>query len=88
MGIPLFQYTRESLTGRARCRPGWKGKQILEVEVAVSRFSATPKPPGDPRTDSEWESAMFKGRSTAWRQATYSDLQGVRLSISPIGQEP
>jgi hypothetical protein len=86
----MHKFHETTLTGRARARPGWFGKQVLQVEVRTLSFSACPPMPGsDPQA---WRERMRRQGtvSYAWRDATWEDLtEPERLTLVPRqGIEP
>lgn len=72
MRMPRFHEAR--LTGHARARPGWFGRQVLQVEVATLSYSACPPMPGSDRK--EWEAKMKEAGETtySWRDASWADI--------------
>lgn len=76
----MFQRTEAELTGRVRARPGWFGRQIMQVEVRTFWYSASPPPPG--RDAAAWREQMIKttgGQRLGWRDATWEDTQVLQL---------
>jgi|GEM_PF-5978970 hypothetical protein len=75
------------LTGRARVRPGWRGRLVLQVEVLTTIYSACPPMPGrDPR---EWRNLMrSEGEQRLhWRDAAWDDMHALdRLDLVPAGE--
>lgn len=76
VAIPLRH--EEELTGRARARPGWFGRLVLQVEVLITSYSACPPRPGADRN--AWRELMRSQgtQRTHWRDATWDDLQARR----------
>lgn len=82
------QHWEWRLTGRARVRPGWFGRQILQVEVRELAYSACPPRPGsDPVA---WRELMRRQgtESSSWRDATFVDVQMHGLILKNWGHEP
>jgi hypothetical protein len=52
------------LTGRARVRPGWFGRQILQVEVRHTSYRGF-----------DFERANPLSSWSRWRDATWEDMQ-------------
>lgn len=52
------------LTGRARVRPGWFGRQILQIEVRHTSYRAF-----------DFERATPLSSWNGWRDATWEDMQ-------------
>jgi hypothetical protein len=77
----------ESRTGRARARSSWTGKLILQIEWLVEEFSRCPPPPGQ-KNDDEWRQFCFQRSHTAWRDATWDDIQARGYSLTNIGHVP
>ena len=75
-------YVEAHLTGRARVRPGWRLRPILQVEVSTLEYSASPPMPG--RNPAEWDRAMrAQGTTTlSWRDATWEDFAQPSLTIA------
>lgn len=57
---------RHECTGRARPRPGWRGRQVLQVEVRWTSFDAF---------DFDCLHPLHTGLK--WRDATWEDLQAL-----------
>lgn len=63
-----------TLTGRARARPGFWGRQVLQVEVELERYTVLPPPPH--RDPSTWDVRRPQGSPwLEWRDAMWSDVQ-------------
>lgn len=78
------RYRESALTGRARVRPGWFGRQILQVEVGTLTYSSCPPMPGrDPKV---WLELMRAEGTVShhWRDAEWFDMQ--TLETFTIGQ--
>lgn len=75
------------LTGRARVRPGWFGRLILQVEVRTLTYSACPPMPGV--SSAEWRGRMRADgeATTAWRDATWEEVS-TGLTLRNWGHEP
>lgn len=75
------------LTGRARVRPGWRARLVLQVEVRTVAYSACPPMPGrDPRT---WREQMRREGEQLlhWRDASWEDMQALHhLDLVPAGR--
>jgi hypothetical protein len=71
----IHRHIETSLTGRARVRSGWFGRQVLQVQWRILRYSACqPMPGSDPKE--WWEHMRAKGDvSYEWRDATQADMQ-------------
>lgn len=67
-----------TLTGRTRARPGWFGKQIMQVEVSRQHYSLCPPPPGR-KDDAAWREFAKRGEPVrAWIDATWEDVQALQ----------
>lgn len=89
--MQLPRLYEHSLTGRMRARPGWLGRQVLQVEVATLAYSACPPRPGT--TPTEWDKTMREttGRTThSWRDATWDDTVALTCwgALVPRSIEP
>ena len=87
MVAPLPRQKR-SLTGRVRPRPGWRGKQVLQVEELtewVEAYRAPPPPWSTQAQAAAWLARPDKVLSTRtiWRDAEWDDLVGMSLVIVP-----
>jgi hypothetical protein len=74
------------LTGRARVRPGWRGRLILQVEVNTATYSACPPIPGS--NPHEWRERMRRDgyQTLHWRDAVWNDMHALhRLDLVPPG---
>ena len=74
------------LTGRARVRPGWRGRLVLQVEVKTTIYSACPAMPG--RDVNQWREQMrAEGECHRhWRDAAWDDMHALgRLDLVPAG---
>lgn len=65
------------LTGRARVRPGWRGRLVLQVEVKTTIYSACPPRPG--RDANQWREQMKREgeQSLHWRDAAWQDMHAL-----------
>lgn len=65
--IPRYE---EVLTGETRARPGWFGKQILQVEIRSYRLTSWPRA-ANQHNDRAGESTTY------WRDATWLDVHAL-----------
>lgn len=74
------------LTGRARVRPAWRGRLVLQVEERTTIYSACPPRPGsDPL---EWRDLMRRqgDQQLHWRDAAWDDMHALHaLDLVPPG---
>lgn len=74
------------LTGRARVRPGWRGRLVFQVEVRTTTFSACPPPLG--RDHKSWRD-LQRSQGTQrlhWRDATWDDMHALdKFALVPPG---
>lgn len=74
------------LTGRVRARPGWFGRQVLQVQERSQYRQHIPPPPGR-APDPAWEAGLFTGQPWfTWRDATWHDVHAVGELTSALHQ--
>lgn len=76
-----FPQIETSLTGNVRARPGWFGRQILQVEVCYTPYDRCPPPPGC-KDVQEWRQQMAGIPWWGWRDAKWWDLTNPDLILN------